>query len=237
MSKQEKKKVVIILVIAALLLVGVPWFLNNGDSFLDNDAPKDRVEAILEKGLDTTKSIFPADDNKKFEEQIAAELDKVEKLASIDGDEVLQIARIYRDVNDYQAALRLYEIVQELGTDDFLVSVDIGDIYLEMGQPAKAAEAYQLGMIKFPAIYELHLGLANAYKQIPDTPQYVVDDVYRNAILGNVGQYELYEALIDWLEKTDREKDTLQYYEIINKINPQPLLQQRIDDIKNKYQL
>ena len=237
MSKQEKKKVVIILVITVLLLVGVPWFLNNGDSFLDNGPPKDRVEAILADGLDTTKSTFLDEENRKFEEQIAGEFEKIKILASISGNEVLEIARIYRDVNDYQAAIELYEIVQELGTDDFLVAVDIGDIYLEMGQPTKAAEAYQLGLIKFPSIYELHIGLAKAYKQIPDTPQYVVDDVYRNAILGNVGQYELYEALIDWLEKTDREKDTLQYYEIINKINPQPLLQQRIDNIKNKYQL
>jgi len=236
MKNSQNVKLAILGIIALVLLIAVPLFLTYGDQFLSKSSPTERTIELLEGGVDTSNSLFSSGENRGFEEEIRISVAELEQGATITDEKALNLARILHDIKDYEKALVLYDIALELGSSDFLILVDKGDIYLAQGRYEEAAKQYEKAKIDFPTIYEIYIGQANAYKQIQDTPQYVVDDVYRQGISRIPGQYELYEAFIDWLEKTDRENETIEYYEILNKINPQPLLQERIDELKNKYE-
>ncbi len=229
------KKLVLLAVIAVILAIAVPFFLTYGDGFLTEKTPTQKTILLLQEGIDTSHSLFTTGENRGFEEEIRVSVQEFKQGATITDEQALEIARILDDLNDNQKALVMYEIAEELNSEDYLLLADKGDLYLELGQPELAAKTYEFAKIEFPSIYELYLGQAKAYMQIPGTPQYVVDDVYRQGLNEIPGQYELYEAFIDWLEKTDRESETIPYYEVINSINPQPLLDQRIAELKSKY--
>lgn len=236
MKKNElNKKFLLLLTVGILLLVSVPLFLTYGDAYLQKDTPTERTVSLLENGIDTSKSLFSTGENRGFEEEIALSVAEFEEGKTLTAEKAVELARILHDVKDYEKALVMYELALDLEADDFLVRVHRGDIYRAIGQPEQAAEEYELAKIKFPSLYEIYIGQANAYKDIPGTPQYLVDDIYRAGIAEIPGQYELYEAFVDWLNRTDRESETIQYLEVMNLINPQPLLDQQIEDLKNKY--
>ena len=84
-------------------------------------------------------------------------------------------------------------------------------------------------------VFEAYLGLAEAYKLIEGTPDYVIDDIYEESIYRHNGKFDVIEAYIDWLEETDREEETLKYYQMLNQILHQPALEEIISDLQQKY--
>jgi tetratricopeptide (TPR) repeat protein len=234
MEKKESSKVLIIVSAAIGLLIAVPLFLKYGDAYLSEASPQEQVLSVLEEGIDYSNSLFSPEDHDGFTQQITNARAEIKEASVMTGDEVLVLARIYKDVRDYDKALRLYAIAEEIGTEDLFLETDMGEIYLLKGEPELAAQQFELSKIRRPGLVESYIGLANAYKEIEGTPQYVIDDVYREGIMEAPGFFEIYEAYVDWLEKTDRAEETLPYLEIMNEIAPQSVLEQKIQTLKNK---
>lgn len=223
-----------LIVLAVLIIGATTFFVLKSDSLNGPRTAEAQVQQIVDRGFDTSQSLYIAEETAS----IKAELD--DRLARfLDGRErtvlnLLDAARSVRDLRDYDQALALFAVADTMNPQDLFYKIDVGRIYLERQQWEGARAVFEPMKVTWP-VHEAYLGLAEAYKHIEGTPEYVIDQIYEESLYRHDNNFEVAQAYVEWLEATDREDKTLKYYEIMNRINPQPLLEQKIADLKAKY--
>lgn len=230
-----KKKNLIKYAVMAVIVSGIAVFaVFYADSIGREKPAKDRVISVLEHGINTSGSAYSDEEIRNKAEAINSKLNALYSAENVRVESVVELADMARDLNDYDAALDLYAIADSMNPTDLFYKIDRGWIYLERRQWERARQEFELLKTSFP-VHETYLGLAEAYQNIDGTPRYIIDDIYKEGLQRNFNRSELLSAFIDWLEETDREAETLQYYEIWNNQAPQQVLQEKINRLKHKY--
>jgi len=235
MMKISQNRPVLTLIALALLIVGATtFFVLNADKLNGPRAPEVQVKQIVDRGFDTSHSLYIPEETESIKKNIDERLAKF-----LDGRErtvlnLIDAARAVSDIRDFDQALALFAVADTMNPQDLFYKIDVGRIYMERQQWEAARAVFEPMKVTWP-VHEAYLGLAEAYKHIEGTPNYVIDQIYEESLYRHDNNFEVVQAYAEWLEKTDREQQTLKYYEIMNRINPQPLLENKIAELKAKY--
>jgi tetratricopeptide (TPR) repeat protein len=195
---------------------------------------KKEALAIWGSEIDLSNSLFPEEDHPIVLEQIEEVYNDIQALDQITVEHVVELARQADRIRDYEKALALYELARLQDPEDKYFLVDYGKVYLELQQWENARKIFEPMRIDYP-VYDAYLGLASAYKNIDGTPDYVIDDIYEESLQRHRFRYEVTQAYVKWLEATDREDQTIPYYNILQNASPQELLEKRIEELEQKY--
>ena len=234
MIKEEKKKIMVLGVATIILIVVVPiWFsyINKTPKTL---TPQEQVIVIAKDGLDTSNSIMDENDTQEYVDEFNEIYEDIKSNGINDFEQVVQLGFKAKNVRDFYTALALYDIVDLLNPDDKFYLVDKGNIYIELQQWENARQVFEPMRVNFP-VFQAYLGLAKAYQNIDETPDYIIDEIYEEAIYRHNGRFDLLEAYVNFLEKSGREEKALKYYEMMNQIAPQQILEDKINELKQKY--
>ncbi len=230
-----KNKQLLVLVIASLVIIGsTVLFVLNSAKLSSATKPEVQVERIVKQGIDYSHSLFPPDQTEALKKEID------EQLASfVDGrartvENLVSVARLVRDVRDMDSALTLFAIADTMYPKDLFYKIDVGRIYLERQQWEQARQVFEPMKVTWP-VHEAYLGLAEAYQHIEGTPNYVVDQIYEESLFRHDNNFEVLEAYAEWLEETDRGAESIKYYEMMQRLAPQPALEQKIKELKAQY--
>ena len=229
----KHKQLLVLALAAVVIIVGTAMFVLNSTKLNQDRRPEKQV-AVLQSRIDYSHSLFPTDQTAAIHKEIDERLAKF-----IDGrtrtvENLVDAARQVRDIRDMDTALALFAVADTMNPIDLFYKIDVGRIYLERQQWEAARQVFEPMKITWP-VHEAYLGLAEAYKHLDGTPNYVVDQIYEESLYRHDNNFEVLEAYAKWLEQTNREEKTIKYYEMMNRLAPQPVLEQRISELKAKY--
>lgn len=233
MDKQQKRILTYSISGAIILLVAL-FAIFQPTTITKKGTLKEQTFEIWGDGVDLSNSLFPPSDYAAVQAEINENVEEIEARETITGEQVVVLAREAYKVRDYNKAEQLFELATTTDFSDKYYLIDYGNMYLEMGQWENARRIFEPMKITYP-VHEAYIGLAQAYKNIEGTPDYVVDAIYEESIQRNFNQFEVVQEYITWLEATDREEKTLPYYQILNEKVPQEALERKIQELKQKY--
>lgn len=212
---------------------GVGVFVWKGNELGHKQNPQSQVAQILQNGIDTSHSLFTPDETQIVLGKAQDRADKFLSGSDATAQNLMDLARLVRDLRDYDKALDLFHVVDTMNAPDLFYKVDEGNIYLERQQWEDARQLYEPLRQTFP-IHEIFIGLAEAYKHIEGTPDYVIEDIYKEGEWRTL-KFEVYEAHAKWLESKGREQETIPLYEYMNQLAPQPIIENKLKELKAKY--
>lgn len=233
--KMSTNSPILKLVALALVIIGATtFFVLKSDSLNGPRSAEAQVQQIVVRGFDTSQSLYIAEETAAIKSDIDQRLAKF-----LDGRErtvvnLVDAARAVSDLRDFDQALALFAVADTMNPQDLFYKIDVGRIYLERQQWEAARAVFEPMKVTWP-VHEAYLGLAEAYKHITGTPEYVIDQIYEESLYRHDNNFEVAQAYVEWLEETNREEKTIKYYEIMNRINPQPILENKIAELKAKY--
>lgn len=216
---------------AALMAVGVVVW--RGNELANRQNPQARVAEIMKNGVNLSRSLFTPEENVLLVEHINGRKDKFLSGSDATAQNLMDMARRVRDLRDDDKALALFAVVDSMNPRDQFYKIDVGNIYLERQQWEDARQVFEPLRTTLP-IHETFIGLAEAYKHIEETPDYVIAEIYQEGEWRTM-KFEVYEEHVEWLEKNGREAETIPLYETMNEIAPQPILEDKIQGLKAKY--
>lgn len=230
----DKKRITILAVGVLVILAGTALALLRPQSLLPGRSPQQQVDAIAEHGFDTSKSLFTPDETTKLKGDLDGRINAFVHGQDPSVENLIQAARLARDLHDFDQSLALFAVVDSMNPTDLFYKIDVGQIHLERQEWEAARQVFEPMKITWP-VHEAYLGLAEAYKHIEGTPNYVVDQIYDESVFRNRSEYAVLEAYADWLEKSGREEKAIPYLEEMYRQGPNEFLKQKIDGLKAKY--
>lgn len=223
-----------LLVAGVIVIAAASFFALKGDRLDSARSPQAQVQQIWARGLDTSRSLFTPEETVKLKGDADARISKFLSGEDPSAANLVGAARLVRDLRDFDQALALFAVVDTMKHPDLFYRVDMGRIYLDRQQWEEARQVFEPMKDTWP-VHEAYLGLAEAYEHIDGIPDYVIDQIYEESVWRNNGAFEVLEAYAKWLEQTGREEKTLPYYEEMNRLVPQKLLEDKIAALKAKY--
>lgn len=230
----ERSKLLALASLAVVVVLSVSLFVARGQDWGTPRNPQQQVQQIAKRGFSLDKSLFTAEENELVLGDINRRLEEFTSGSNATVENLVDMARKVRDLRDYDQALALFAVADTMNPADLFYKLDIGRIYLERQQWEAARQVFEPMKITWP-VHEAFLGLAEAYKHIDGTPNYVIDQIYEESVFRNNGEFSVLEEYAEWLEKTDRGEKAIPYYEEMFRLVPQPILEQKIADLKAKY--
>lgn len=231
----NKKSLYVFVGLVIAVIAAVSVFVLAGKSLNESRDPKTKVARLMEGGVDTSKSLFLAEELPGVLEQIDSRKQKFVEGTDSTAQNLMDMARLVRDVRDYDLALQLFSVVDALTPPDMFYKIDVANIYLERQQWEDARLVLEPMRQTFP-VREVFIGLAKAYQNIEGTPNYVIDEIYEEGLFRTFSDFAVLEEYVIWLEQTGREEKTLPHYELMHAKAPQQVLLDRINELKAKYQ-
>lgn len=228
---KQYKHLIIAAIIAVLAGGGIYAYLQKESTPLNRvEEAKKITLATAADGIDFSESLYPEEDLPLIEQKIQEAVDKIHSDGTFTEQHLFGVAQWYFTSNDYDGALKLYEAADVLGAGDLDYRINRARIYLKRGQVQDAITELQLIVPDWP-VPETYLTLADAYKQLPDTPNQVIDDIYLDGLAAQRShRTELLEALARWYEATDRGELAIEYYEeLIDTVDDPTPYQTRVD--------
>lgn len=195
------------------------------------------VFAIIDEGVDFENSLYPPEDYPVVTEKLEAYKEVIKEAGEITTQDVDGIMSWFYTASDYDHVFQLAEVNDFLDAEDFSYRIVRARANMKIGNLDAARTELQLIKQDW-GVPDTYLTLAEVYKLTPDTDNSVIDDIYKEAIdrITATGRFEVIQAYIEWLEDTEREEMTIQYYEELNSLLPQEQLETRLKDLKQKYQ-
>lgn len=231
----NKKNLYVFVGLVVAVIAAVTAFVMAGKSLNESRDPKTKVAQLMAEGVDTSQSLFLPEELPGVLERINTRKQKFVEGTDSTAQNLMDMARLVRDVRDYDLALQLFSIVDTISPPDLFYKLDVANIYLERQQWEDARLVLEPLRQTFP-VREVFIGLATAYKNIDGTPNYVIDEIYEEGLFRTFSDFEVVEAYVKWLEQTGREEKTLPHYELMYEKAPQQILLDRINELKAKYQ-
>ena len=230
----KNKQLLVLIAAVIVIIIGSVLFVLDAKQASIASKPEVQVEQIVKRGIDYSHSLFPADQTEAIKNEINERLAKFVDGQTRTVENLVDAARQVRDVRDMDTALAMFAIADTMHPVDLFYKIDVGRIYLERQQWEAARAVFEPMKVTWP-VHEAYLGLAESYKHIDGTPNYVVDQIYEESLFRHDNNFEVLQAYVAWLEQTGREEQTIKYYEMMNRLAPQPILEQKIKDLKAKY--
>lgn len=196
--------------------------------------PREQVIAILENEIDFANSLFLPEENENIRAKFNDRLNELRQASGIEAVEVVEIGREAKEIKDFDSAIKLFEIAESMNPEDLFFLVDKGRIYLELQQWENARKVFEPMKVTWP-VFEAYLGLAQAYENIEGTPDYVIDAIYEESIQRHQARFEVVLAYAEWLERSDREKKTIELYQGLQEVQPQPAFENKLKELQEKY--
>jgi tetratricopeptide (TPR) repeat protein len=225
-------------VTAVLIAGGVYFYTANGTSTnTDNrvETAKQITLTVIDSGIDFSNSIYPPEDEPLIEQRIEDAKQKILTESPFQEQHIFGTATWFYTTNDFDRALKLYEAADILEAGDLNYRINRAQINIKRGNIDPAITELQVLATDWP-IPATFITLAEAYKLLPDTPNYVIDDIYADGLSKQVSRtFDLLEATINWYEASGRPEAAIEYYEDIIKLVPDPTeFQNRLNEIKNQ---
>lgn len=231
---QEQKKLLILAAAALVVIAIVSFFVVNGDRLTTTRTPQAQVEQIWSRGIDTSRSFFTPEEAVMLTGQVEERINKFLSGEDPSAQNLVDAARTVASLRDFDQALALFAVVDTMNHPDLFYKVDVGQIYLERQQWEAARQVFEPMKVTWP-VHEAYIGLALAYQNIEGTPEYVIDEIYNESLFRHRNEFAVMEEYVKWLNKTGREEKTLSLYEEMNRKAPQKILQDKIAELKAKY--
>ncbi len=230
----DTKKYALIALIAFPVVALVSVLITRLDQRGTEPNVRNEAIAILNEPIDFSQTLYPEEDRPLVVELLNKERADLESAPAVEWETLANLASMYKDIRDYQHALELYALLDRVNPPDKFYKLERGMMYLAMGNAQQSVSEIQPLKQEWP-IPETFTALADAYKQLEGTPHYVIDDIYEEGIFRHNSQFDIVWEYIRWLEETDRESETIEYYEQIYAQNQDPAAKQKIDELKEKY--
>ncbi len=230
----ERSKLVALAALAVVVILSVSLFIARGQDWGTPRNPQQQVQQIAKRGFSTDNSFFTSEENELVLADIKRRQEEFTSGSNATVENLVDMARKVRDLRDYDQALALFAVADTMNPADLFYKLDIGRIYLERQQWEAARQVFEPMKVTWP-VHEAFLGLAEAYKHIEGTPNYVIDQIYEESVYRNNGEFSVLEEYAEWLEKTDRAEKAVPYYEEMYRLVPQPTLEQKIAELKAAY--
>lgn len=195
--------------------------------------PREQVIEILEDGVDFSNSLYDESENQTLQKEFDDQLAKYKKIESVTAEQLTELGIKIAGVRDFQTAIRVFNIIDQLNPDDLFYLLEKGRAYLELQQWEQARLVFEPMKQTWP-VYEAYLGLIESYKHL-DVPNYIIDELYEESIFRHRARFEVLEEYAKWLEETGRADKSIKYYELMNEKEPQEILQKKIDQLKALY--
>jgi tetratricopeptide (TPR) repeat protein len=231
---QEKKKLLVLGVAALVVIALVSFFVMNGDRLTTTRTPQAQVEQIWSRGIDTSRSFFTPEETAMISGNVETRINKFLSGEDPSAQNLTDAARAVNSLRDFDQALALFAVVDTMNPQDKFYKVEVGNIYLERKQWEAARQVFEPMKVTWP-VHEAYIGLATAYQNIEGTPEYVVDQIYEESMFRHRNEFAVLEEYVKWLNKTDREEKTIPLYEEMNRKAPQKVLEDKIAELKAKY--
>lgn len=230
----DKKTLGVLAGIALAVVLAATLFVVKGNELNQSRDPKARVAELMQNGVDTSQSLFLPEETQSVLAKVEERREKFVSGTDSTAQNLMDMARHVRDLRDHDLALELFAVVDTLKPVDIFYKIDVARIYLERQQWEEARKVLEPLRLTLP-IRETFIELAKAYQNIEGTPNYVIDEIYEEGIFRSFEDFEVLEAYVKWLEQTGREEKTIPYYEKMNQKVPQKILEDRIKELKDKY--
>ena len=215
---------------------GVYWYTDQNKEVINHtEAVKQTTLDVIDSGIDFSNSLYPPEDQPLIREKLQEARDKITNDELFTEQHIFSTAIWYYNSNDFDRALTLYDAADLFGAGELNYRISRATINIKRENLDDAIKELQLLTTAWPTP-ETFLALADAYKKLPDTPNYVIDDIYADGLAKqNSHTFELLEAAIKWYEQTYRPQEEIEYYERIIKLVEDPTTyQNRLDEIKNQ---
>lgn len=229
----EQGKLFVFAGIGLAVLVAVGVFVWKGSDLTAKRSPQQRVAEIMEEGIDLSNSLFPDEDEAAVLAKVDERKSKFLSGSDATAQNLMDMARHVRDLRDYDTALELFAVLDLMTPPDQFYKIDVGNIYLERQQWEEARQVFEPLRVTLP-IHETYIGLAEAYKHIEGTPDYVIDEIYKEGEWKTM-TFAVYEEHAEWLTEIGREAETIPLYEHMYELAPQTILDEKIKELKAKY--
>ena len=230
--KKSKKKI-IIYGIVAVLLIGWLSLIFFGEPVGRELSLKQQFIEATEDGVDPSNSGFPPEETAQVIDDINIKINLVLAKSEVTAADLISLAQSVVLIRDRDLAFDLYDIIDQTGTTDFGYLVRKGNLYLESKEWEQARLVLEPLKISWPR-RETYLGLARAYENLEGTPDYVVDDIYEEALVRSFRHFSVLGAYASWLQRSGRFEKALPLYEEMNKDTPQESLTNTIAELKEK---
>ena len=196
-----------------------------------NPSIKDQIDAIVSQEADLSDSTLPDADERLVLDQLSDIRQQLSAKEIYTNEELLELAQKYRLLRDYDHLFAVYDVLDQMGVADKGYLVTKGELLLELKQWENARKNFEELKATWP-IHETYLGLAEAYKNIEGTPNYVIDAIYEESLRVNLRGFPVLQAYAEWLEQTGRPQQALVFYEEMYKKAPQEAIQNKINELK-----
>lgn len=234
MKKSEYKKLVI-LGIGAAIVIALSIFTVLGLTQSQSRNLKKETLKILNEGIDYSNSKFPDEDLDQIKIDIQKRRELVESSSNISNQTLVDIAFFVQQVRDFDKAERLYLLVDASGYSDKGYKLNQARVYMELKEWESARKILEELTLTYP-FQDSFILLADVYKNISDTPNYVIDEIYETGIKTHIASTGLKTKYIDWLESSGREQLALPIYMELIKEFPDSGYEGRIQELQQKYQ-
>lgn len=195
---------------------------------------QEQVLAVINNGIDLSNSLYPEEDFPLIKEKIEVEKDKILSEGLTSEHQIYAVATWYYTAKDYQGALDLYQAADLFETEQQDYRISRAVINRTLGNIEQARLELDQLKLDWP-VPSTFLELADTYKLIPDTPDYIIDDIYLEGISRSTKDVEvLLLAAINWFQETGRDEMAIPYIQdYLNYVND-PAMEQELIRLQNQ---